>query len=403
MLEDSTDDLYEHAPCGNLSTLLDGTIAKINTTLLGWLGYTRTELVGRRRFSDLLSIGGKIYHETHYAPLLAMQGEVSGVALDLRAKDGTKLPALVTSIVKTGTDGRPLLIRTTVFDARDRRAYERELLRANKAAEEALRAAEHAIEAADIERARLQSLVAALQRTLLPQTLATPPGMQTAAYYHVASADEVGGDFYDLFPLNDDRWGFFLGDVCGKGVDAAAVTALARYTLRAAAVYDPDPAAVLGNLNTVLYQEYLADTHRYCTVVFGILDAATPAGRSATIAGGGHPDTLILYTDGTAGYERTTGGPIVGILPHAQFAPMSVHLAPGDTLILYTDGLTDARNPGSPDGRYSSEELLTLATGMAPATPADAVAALTDLLTGFGTGLDDDAAIMALGVTAVIP
>ena len=74
--------------------------------------------------------------------------------------------------------------------------------------------------------------------------------MQVAAYYHPASADQVGGDFYDLFPLTGDRWGFFLGDVCGKGAGAAAVTSLARYTLRAAAVHDPDPVAVLGTLNT---------------------------------------------------------------------------------------------------------------------------------------------------------
>jgi phosphoserine phosphatase RsbU/P len=383
MLEDSADDLYENAPCGNLSTLLDGTIAKINTTLLGWLGYSRAEVIGRRRFSDFLTVGGKIYHETHYAPLLAMQGEVAGVALDLKAKDGTRMPVLVTSTVKTGTSGDPQLIRTVVFDARDRRAYEQELLRARRAA--------------DTERERLRHLVTSLQRSLFPTALVTPPGMTTAAYYHMASADEVGGDFYDLFPLADDRWGFFLGDVCGKGVDAAAITSLARYTLRAAAVYDPDPAAVLGNLNTVLYQEYLSDTHRYCTVIFGILGSAGPDGtRTATIAAGGHPPALLLHADGSAAYEDTTSGPIVGILPQAQYTATTVTLHPGDTLLLYTDGLIEARTD-SPDGRYSAEELLTFVTALAPASPADAIAALTALVTGFNEGLDDDTAIMALG------
>ena len=131
LLEDSAEDLYENAPCGYLSTLPDGQIAKVNATLLGWLGYTREELVGRRRFSDLLTAGGRIYHETHFAPLLAMQGEIGGVALELKAADGTRLPVLVTSVVRTGATGEPLMIRTTVFDARDRRAYERELLRAD--------------------------------------------------------------------------------------------------------------------------------------------------------------------------------------------------------------------------------------------------------------------------------
>jgi sigma-B regulation protein RsbU (phosphoserine phosphatase) len=390
MLEDSTDDLYENAPCGNLSTLLDGTIAKINTTLLTWLGYTRDEVVGRRRFSDLLTVGGKIYHETHYAPLLAMQGEVAGVALDLKAKSGTRIPVLVTSIVKTGDGGEPLLIRTVVFDARDRRSYEQELLRARQTAERERQAAED-------ERERLRHLVTALQRSLLPNALVTPPGMSTAAYYHPASADEVGGDFYDLFPLTDDRWGFFLGDVSGKGVDAAAVTALARYTLRAATVYDPNPAAVLGNLNTVLYQEYLADTYRYCTVIFGIFTAAEPDGtRTATIAAGGHPPALLLRADGSTGYENTTTGPIIGVLPHARYTDTTVALRPGDTLLLYTDGLTDARTD-SPSGRYSSEELLGFVETLAPATPADTIAALTALVTSFGDGLDDDTAIMALG------
>jgi sigma-B regulation protein RsbU (phosphoserine phosphatase) len=389
--DDSTDELYEHAPCGNLSTRLDGTIVKVNATLLGWLGYTRDELVGRRRFSDLLSVGGRIYHETHYAPLLAMQGEVNGVALDLRTKDGAKLPVLVTSTVKTGDDRQPLLVRTTVFDARDRRAYEQELLRARKAAEQAAEALER-------ERQRLQQLVAGLQQSLLPAELAVPPGMQAAGFYHMASADEVGGDFYDLFPLSGDRWGFFLGDVCGKGVEAAAVTALARYTLRAAAVYDPDPATVLGNLNAVLYQDYLSNSERFCTVIFGILGPRTPAGRAMTVTGGGHPPALFLHSDGTAAYVPVSKGPLVGVMPEATFGATTVHLGPGDTIVLYTDGLTEARTDTA-DQRYGSKELLAFAHRIAPTTATAAVAALTELVTAFGPGLDDDTAIMALSVT----
>ncbi|MEU0750840.1 PAS domain-containing protein, partial [Streptomyces albogriseolus] len=81
LLEDSAEDLYESAPCGYLSTLMDGTIAKINATLLGWLGLSREDVVGRKRFSDLLTVGGRLYHETHFAPLLRMQGHLGGVAL----------------------------------------------------------------------------------------------------------------------------------------------------------------------------------------------------------------------------------------------------------------------------------------------------------------------------------
>ena len=102
LLEDSVEDLYEHAPCGYLSTLLDGTIAKINATLLGWLGLQRDDVVGVRRFADLLTVGGRLYHETHFAPLLQMQGEINGVALELATADGGRLPVLVTSTLKTG-------------------------------------------------------------------------------------------------------------------------------------------------------------------------------------------------------------------------------------------------------------------------------------------------------------
>jgi hypothetical protein len=197
-----------------------------------------------------------------------------GVAFELRTAAGERLPVLVTSAVKHDTEGRAHLIRTTVFDARDRRDYERELLRARQAA--------------DRDRERLQLLVAGLQRSLLPTVLPAPPGMRTAAHYHMASPDEVGGDFYDLFRLPDGRWAFFLGDVCGKGVRAAAVTARARYTLRAAAVYDPSPAVVLGNLNTVLCQDADSGDGDYCTVVFGVL-TPTATGYRADLAGGGHP------------------------------------------------------------------------------------------------------------------
>src|ERR687893_1402602 len=94
-IEEDLADLYENAPSGNLSTLLDGTIVKINDRLLGWLGHRRDEVVGVRRFSDLLGGGSRVYYETHLAPLLHMQGEVTGIAVDLRVADGSRMPALL--------------------------------------------------------------------------------------------------------------------------------------------------------------------------------------------------------------------------------------------------------------------------------------------------------------------
>ncbi|MCC9153597.1 SpoIIE family protein phosphatase [Streptomyces parvulus] len=385
LLEDSAEELYDHAPCGYLSTLLDGQIAKVNTTLLDWLGYKREELVGRKRFSDLLTVGGRLYHETHFSPLLHMQGEVKGIALDLKAADGSRLPVMVTSTVKSGGDGQPLLIRTTVFDARDRRAYETELLRARREA--------------DLERDRLKDLNTTLQKTLLPPALVNVPGLDVSAHYHIASVDEVGGDFYDLFPLAAGTWGLFLGDVCGKGAVAAAVTSLARYTLRAAAVYDPDPAAVLANLNTVLNHEYNGTDPRFCTVVFGLL---TPdedrGGFRITLASGGHPPALLMRADGTADFLHTPGGQLIGVLPDAHIATTTVHLAPGDTLLLHTDGLTEAHTAATGGERYGDDALLDFGRDLAPTTAFGVIDAIRDLLDTFGTGVDDDTAVLAIHV-----
>ncbi|MGA6162676.1 SpoIIE family protein phosphatase [Amycolatopsis magusensis] len=380
--EDSIEDLFENAPCGYLSTLPDGTITKINTTLLGWLGLERDEVVGRRRFADLLTVGGRIYHETHIAPLLAMHGEAGGLALELRGAGRTRLPVLVTSVVKTHDDGSPRLIRTAIFDARDRRAYEQELL--------------HARRQADGERDRARKLAATLQRTLLPPVLPKVPGMEVAAYYHPASIDEVGGDFYDLFPLTGETWGFFLGDVTGKGAVAATVTSLARYTLRAAAVYDPDPVGVLDNLNTVLYQEYNGSDPRFCTVIYGSL-VPGPGGCAITLAAGGHPPAVLIHADGTTEFVELPGGMVVGALAEARFTRLTVHLTPGDTLLLYTDGITEAR-PSGDRTRYSEEQLLRHLADRAPATAPETIDVLTELLTGFGSGVDDDTALLALSI-----
>ncbi|MFJ8173589.1 MULTISPECIES: SpoIIE family protein phosphatase [unclassified Streptomyces] len=394
LLEDSAEELYEQAPCGYLSTLMDGTIAKINSTLLGWLGLERSRVVGRMRFTDLLTVGGKLYHETHFAPLLQMKGEISGIALDIKGAVG-RMPVLVTSKVKTSEDGEPLLIRTTVFDARDRRAYEMELLRGRQVAEEARRQAE-------ATRARLQETLAVLQQSLLPSELPVVPGLEAASYYHTASPDLLGGDFYDLFPLDTGRWAFFLGDVCGKGPQAAAVTSLARYTLRAAAMHDPDPVTVLTTLNSVLHERYASGEGHYCTVIFGVLQPANDGHVGVHLASGGHPSALIQRADGSADYLPTPGGLLVGVLPQAPFTAARTDLLPGDTLLLYTDGLTEART-GPKRELYGDDALRAFTAARTPAGPQALITALSGLLASFGDGLDDDTALLALGVPASLP
>lgn len=394
LLEDSAEELYEQAPCGYLSTLMDGTIAKINNTLLEWLGLDRSRVVGRMRFTDLLTVGGRLYHETHFAPLLQMKGEAGGIAMDIRAA-GERMPVLVTSKVKTSEDGEPLLIRTTLFDARDRRAYETELLRARQAAEEARRQSE-------ADRARLQEALAVLQQSLLPSALPAVPGLEAGSYYHTASPDLLGGDFYDLFPLDAGRSAFFLGDVCGKGPQAAAVTSLARYTLRAAALHDADPITALTTLNTVLHERYTSGEGRYCTAIFGVLEPDGDGRVNVHLASGGHPSALIQRADGSTDYLPTPGGMLIGVLPQASFTAARTRLLPGDTLLLYTDGLTEART--GPDRElYGDEALRTFSAAQPAQGPQALITALGRLLASFGDGLDDDTALLALGVPAPLP
>lgn len=430
LLDQGAEELYEFAPCGYLSTLMDGTVVRINATLLEWLGLGRDAVVDRMRFSELLTVGGRLYHETHFAPLLHMRGQVSGIALEMRTAEGARLPVLVSSAVKYDSEGEPLLIHTNVFDATERRAYEEELLHRRREAEraqgeaeraqaeaerargeaeqaqaEAERAgaeAERARQQADTDRARLRNTLTVLQKALLPEILPAVPGMEAASYYHPASPNRLSGDFYDLLHLDDTRWVFFLGDVRGKGPEAATLTTRARYALRAAALHISEPAEALRTLNTVLLEGHAHEEEpRYCTVVFGILEPGGD-GEPARVhlASGGHPPALVLRADGRVDLLSTPGGMLVGVLPGADFASAETTLAPGDTLLLYTDGLTEARTGPRRDTLYGEDNLLAFAADHAPSSPFEAITALSDLLRSFGEGLDDDTALLALGVPA---
>jgi len=136
LLEERAEELYEDAPCGYVSTLPDGTIVRVNRTLLDWVGASRDSILSTR-IQTLLTIGSRMYYETHYAPLLRMQGFVNEIALDVVCRDGRILPVLVNARERRDRDGSPLFNRMTLFDATDRRRYERELLLARRKAEQA--------------------------------------------------------------------------------------------------------------------------------------------------------------------------------------------------------------------------------------------------------------------------
>ncbi|MFI5910598.1 SpoIIE family protein phosphatase [Dactylosporangium sp. NPDC051541] len=132
--EENAEDLYDSAPCGYLSLLPDGTIVRANRTFLRWTGYRRDQLTGRR-VHEIYMAGSRIFHETHLAPLLHIQGEVGEIAAEFRRADGTRLDALVNAVLRAGPAGSQALVRMAVFDIKERRTYERELLAERRSAE----------------------------------------------------------------------------------------------------------------------------------------------------------------------------------------------------------------------------------------------------------------------------
>jgi phosphoserine phosphatase RsbU/P len=376
LLEDDPGLLYERAPCGYLSTTADGRIVKVNQTFLTWTGFDRQDLLDRS-FVDLLTPGGRLYHETHYAPMLRLQGMVREIALDIVRSDGRRLPVLLNANLETDEEGRPAVVRIAVFDATERREYERELLRAKERAEASER--------------RARELAHTLQQTLLPPTPPAIPGLELATVFRAAGEGvEVGGDFYDVFPVAEDDWVLVLGDVCGKGVGAAAISALARHTLRAVVVGLHAPSQALRALNEVLIGH---ETDRFCTVLMVRLQRR-PGGWVASIASGGHPWPLLTSPGRPARLEGGTG-PLVGVIADARYDDRRLDLGPGDSLLLYTDGVTEARR-----GReFYGDDRLRDRVGVGGRPPQAVVDDVLADVVAFSGGMPrDDIAIVAFRV-----
>jgi sigma-B regulation protein RsbU (phosphoserine phosphatase) len=324
--EEGAEELFEDAPCGLLSTTLDGKIVRANRTFLEWVGYTSDQVVNSMRFQDFLTAAGRIYHETHYSPLLRMQGSARELALDIVAADGKRLPALVNAIVKE-VEGRPKVVRIAVLPAADRREYERELLRARQSAEESE------------ERARV--LAETLQASLIPPAPPRIPGVDVGAAYRPAgSGAEVGGDFYDVFEIGRDDWAIVIGDVLGKGAPAATVTALARYTVRAAAIQVREPSLILGMLNDAMRRQQ-AET--FCTIAYARVQRGEGDVR-VTLASGGHPLPILVSGDTVS--EVGQPGTLIGVVENLDLEDEQIVLAPGDVLTFFTDGVTEGRHAG---------------------------------------------------------
>jgi serine phosphatase RsbU (regulator of sigma subunit) len=194
--------------------------------------------------------------------------------------------------------------------------------------------------AADNERLydEQRKIAETLQLSLLPQVLEPPPGAQVAArYWPAGTASLIGGDFYDVFRVDDKRWAVTIGDVCGKGIEAAAVTGLARHTLRAAARHFDSAADVLHALHRAM-SDHRPST--FCTVCFMYIEPGADGRLRITMSLGGHPPALLRRTDGTV-TEIGRLGTLLGIV-EPDLVDAVVDVEPGDTMVLYTDGLTDA-------------------------------------------------------------
>jgi PAS domain S-box-containing protein len=196
-----------------------------------------------------------------------------------------------------------------------------------------------------LENARLYAstrhIARTLQQSLLPRAMPEIPRVHLAARYRAAAeGQDVGGDFYDAFQIGEKRWGIAIGDVCGKGPEAAALTALARYTIRAVA--DRGPAEVMSMLNDAVLRDQGVD-ERFLTAVFAEL-TYEDEGVVLDIAAGGHPPPFVLRADGAV-EAVDVQGPLVGVVPNVGYISARVSLGVGDKLMFYTDGLTDARAP----------------------------------------------------------
>ncbi|MET8291618.1 GAF domain-containing SpoIIE family protein phosphatase [Streptomyces sp. NPDC048448] len=244
-------------------------------------------------------------------------------------------------------------------------------------------------------------LARSLQDSLLPPVLRPVPGLDTAAsYLPAAGGTEVVGDFYDLFRAKGSWWSTVMGDVCGKGTEAAKVTALARYTLRAEATQQLSPATVLTHLNSALLDQRVGGG-RFLTAVYATfrLTAGGLAGRLCTA---GHPPALIRRDDGRI---QSVGRPgtLLGILPEVRLTDVRFRLAAGDTLLLYTDGATEARpRAATPGGKRPLFDEADLATALAATHGADATETVRHLgqvlADHTGGWASDDTALLALRV-----
>lgn len=236
-----------------------------------------------------------------------------------------------------------------------------------------------------------ERVVAALESSLLPPLLPVIPDVDAAARYRPADdAARVGGDFYDLFRTGDNRWSAVIGDVCGAGPEAAAITGVARYTIRALTA-ELEPAAALERLNSAV-EAYAGG--RFLTAVLGDVVVGDGGDVTVTLAIAGHPPPLLLRDDGTTLLLQRPRGALLGLFRSVGADDMTVHLDPGDALIFYTDGVIEARDKR---GELFGLERLCALAATSSGRSAEGIARRIELAAvGHAAGTVDDIAVLVL-------
>lgn len=320
---------------------------------------------------------GKIHHADRdytvsYRRVATAEGRDHELEYRMVAADGSKVWFQDLVYVDVGDDGAPRRLVGIMVDVTRRKRAEHVLWES---------------------RQRFASLARTLQESLLPPTLPEIPRLEVAARYRSAEGLDVVGDFYDLFEIGDGEWGVVMGDVCGKGAEAAALTALARHTARAAAMREPRPSGVLAQLNEAVLNHDAGE--RFCTAVYARIRPG-PGSAALSLSCGGHPLPLVLRAGGRV-ESIGTPGTLLGLFEDADLADTAVALGPGDAAVFFTDGAIEAKRRRVLLGEDRLRAIVSTCTGL---RAEEIVHRLDDAILAFQeeSTPSDDLAIIVLRV-----
>lgn len=351
-----------------------GCVVEWNPAAESVFGWEKSEVVGKRVSELIVPPRFRAQHEAGLARYLSSgEGRMlhRRVELDAVRRDGSSFP-IELAISAVDVPGEPPAFTGFIRDITNRKSDEAALV---------------------ASRERFAQIARTLQRSLLPAELPSLEGLDLASVYHPSRAwSEVGGDFYDVFPIDRHEAMVMLGDVCGKGAEAAALTSIARYTVRAVASHIRHPAPILRRVNAALNDHDIGE--RFCSMVAA---RVTPIVRGVrlTVCCAGHAAPVVVRADGNV--ERVgVSGDLLGLFDEVKLFEETVQLTAGDTIVFFTDGVTEATHGDEQFGEERAEAALVAARA---GSASDMVKRLLDAALEFG-GEDsrDDIAILGLQV-----